>query len=362
MKKLLENIIPMPIGCETLQYNACFASLVMRVEGYDEDVSYLCGKYHKPCNQCGDCGEKEFNVLYAKHTEIYQLLTAVSGIGALCFDFSSIDRDYDKIVDCRLVDYIEYTMCYLGYQYEELSAALPKENIFTHIKKSIDKDYPVLIQNKKYHTWSLITGYDDKDSTIFGYDGTYEYWRKEAKQADGYEDKVFYNANWYEKLSKVVIVNLKSKPSITNSDVINRLAKMLSSSSSCYQNTIDYITNDNLYSEISDENLRLLRDALQYYIGFYVDQRFMLSEAFSKTFHVAPELQAFKPIFHEIGEIYRNTHDVCWDAWNAIGAFKRGFYHKKLLDKKVRTQIADDIKKISENDEKVMALLEHIIN
>lgn len=350
--------MPMPIGCETLQYNACLASLVMKVEDYDEDVTYLCGKYHKPCNRCGDCGENEFNALYGKHTELYQLLTAVSGTGALCFDFNSLDRDYDKTVDSLLGDYIEHTMGYLGYKYQVLTTTLTKQNMFVKVKDTIERGYPALIQNKEYHTWSLITGYDDADSIIFGYDGTYEYWRKESQQADGYEDKIFYNTNWYEQLSRVVIVNPKSKPSITNSDVIKRLLKMLSNSSSCFQNTIDYITRDELYSKVPDENLRLLRDVLQHYIGFYVDQRFMLSEAFSKTFYVAPELQAFKPILNEIGEIYRNTHDVCWDAWNAIGAFKKGFYHKRLLDKNIRTKIADDIEKIADNDTKVMSYLQ----
>lgn len=364
MKKLLKNVIPMPIGCETLQYNACLASLVMKVEAYDDNVPYLCGRYHRYCDQCSDCGLKEFYPPYGKHTELYQLYTAVSGIGALSFDLRFMDMDYNQIVDILLDDYIKWTMGYLGYGYRELSTTLLKKEIFVHVKESIDKGYPALIQNKEHHTWSLVTGYNDIEDSILGYDGTYEYWNKSKKQADGYNDKVFYNSKWYEQSSRIVVVLSKDVQSISNTDVLNRLNKILKQIDELnhFDKVIEFITNDTLYTDISDNDLKSLRDKIDLYIGFHVDQRFMLSEAFGKTFYVAPELEAYQHIFNDMGATFRQTHDVCWDAWNAIGAFKKGNHHLNLLDKNIRTQIADDIGKIAENDKKVMSSLERIIN
>ncbi len=339
MKKIIPDVVNFPNGCETVRFTACFVSMLMRAEG-----------------------------ITAKHEELYNLYTAVTGFGFMQIDLSDdehMSEDWNQTCNVLLRKfdwYIGFTMDYAGYDFEELIFQNDDKDLdFGKIKASIDKGVPVLALFGRKYSWVLVTGYDD-DGVLYGLDGSQGYWGKPYTEPAGYdEDGLFIMPDWYEKGGHAFILGEKKAPTVTLKDVFVRGIKIMESMKEkrYFRNSVDFMRNDANFEGLTDEELLKMRDRISGWIGQPIDQRAMLGYAMNPL-RASEVLSKEVLTYNRIHELFWRTHDVLWIAWNAIGEYKGGErveWARGLRNKTVRGVIADCFEMVCNDEDRILEYL-----
>lgn len=332
MKKIIDHVFHLPVGCETSKFPASFASVLMRIEELTspEQVERLrfCGKI-MPTNDCNERYDdsKESNSLSNYHEKVHNLYAVVSGISLMQLDLSEASHfepwwgpNTNKLLE-ENDDYVKFTMGFAGYTYERFNKKTDKETIFNAIKRSIDSDRPVLINFGLYYDWFPVTGYDDETGRLYGYDSLQDSWDK-YPAAEGYEDGLFYLSRWYEEMTEVIVITGKTEQSATYDDVFQRMIYILESmlENGYFKRSVDFLRNNVNFENYDDKQYRQLAQRIEMFIGLPMDQRNVTKLCFNNLAQ-NKSLQDKWQYFKHISSLYQNTLDICWIAWRMVGAF-----------------------------------------
>lgn len=365
MRKLIQDVVNFPNGCETVRFTTCFVSMLMRAEGIvDPNHAFFCGSQERgDCVSCGECAG--LLPIHKKHKELYNLYTAVTGFGFLQIDLTNDDHMGDSWnqtcnVMLRAHDwYIGFAMDYAGYEYVEwVFPKEPKARVFGEITASIDKDIPVLALFARKYQWVLITGYDD-DGVLYGLDGSLGYWGKPEPEPAGYDESgLFVMPDWYEKAGHAFVLGAKKEASVTIQDVFRRGAGIMEAMmrERYYDRSADFMANDANFDTLDDERLLEVRDRIAGWIGQPIDQRAMLGRAVN-TLRAGNAPDREMAAYREINELCRQTHDGLTDAWSAIGEYKGGDrikWARVLKNKATRRMLADCFRRVCDRDERIL--------
>lgn len=348
MKKILENIVEIPVATETNRYVACFTSLLMCIEKLHEGtVAATCVKTDLLCNGCGDCGNPVQNTLGAKHESIYNRYLTVSG---------------DNLQTYAIDD----TMGYAGYLYEIVNQREGEQALKERIVASIDQGRPVLIRiANSAENWNLITGYDEDGDVLFGWDGRHSYWwdlsTDHSPVKDGYlENRMFFLRNWYPYPEFALIVTDKTQPSIGNRDVFRQLVATIEAEKATFAEIIENLLQDDVPAMSTEELNALLASSTQILYN-QIDARYMASCTFSTTYRdEAPD--KLKPIMSEIAHHFLQIHDLSWEVFSCLGEKVDVFYNpskyvEMLRKPEVRERMAQLIGQIAEHNRQASELL-----
>ena len=341
MEKLITDVVNFPNGCETVRFTACLVSLLMRADGI--------------------AGSDEIPIT-AKHEELYNLYTAVTGFGFLQLDLSNdehMNNDWNQTCNVMLREfdwYIGFAMDYAGYDYDELIFhGDNKEKAWNEIKASIDRDVPVLALFGRIYQWVLITGYDDA-GTLYGLDGSQGYWGEQLAATAGYDENgLFIMPDWYEKGGHAFVLGAKKEPTVTLQDVFKRGIKIMESmqEKKYYSNTVDFMLNDANFDNLSDDELLKMRDRISAWIGQPIDQRAMLGWAMNPL-RIGKEPSKKTIAFNEVNRLCWTMHDVLWIAWRGIGEYMDGDkleWARGLKNKTIRRMLAGCFAFVRDHDE-----------
>ena len=365
MKKIISDVVNFPNDCETVQFTACFVSMLMRAEGIvDKNIDFFCSGQKGNCIRCGRC--KDLVPLHKKHNEIYNLYTAVTGYGFLQIDLSNDEHmseswDFSCQKLLREFDYyVGFTIDFAGYEFEEVQPPEAKDSILTKIKTSIDKDIPVLIQLTHKYQWILVTGYDS--CTLYGFDGSQGYWGESPAKPTGYDENgMFILSDWYEKMAHAFILGKKKQPTVNIQDVFKRAVKIMESMKvkRYYRNSVDFMRNDANFYNLSDNDLINIRDRISQWIGQPIDQRAMLGYGMNPL-RIENTLNKEIIALNGVHELCWRTHDVLWIPWKGIGEYMGGDkleWAKGLENKTIRNMIADCFNMVCDNDDMILDYL-----
>lgn len=370
MKKIIDNVVGFPNDAESIRFTACFVSMLMRAQGIiDEEQDFYCSSQNGPCIKCGKCE----NVVPLKrlHNEIYNLYTIVTGYGFLQIDLSNdehMTNNWDftsQVLLNEFDDYIDFTMDFAGYEYEKIQRPESKSSIYEKIKASIDRDVPVLIQFKHLLQWVLVTGYDDKNKSILGFDGSQGYWGASCAEPEDYEDNLFVMSDWYEKLACAYIVGVKKESKVGIRDVFKRGKQIMQvmNDEKYYQKSVAYIRNKSNFEDLNDEELLELRNRISRWIGQPIDIRAMMGLAMNPLKNDESFSRDEAITFHKINGLCWTIHDVLWIAWFAIGEYKGGEkleWARGLLNPVIRNTVADCMDFVVRHDEMILdAIIEN---
>lgn len=351
MKKIIDNVVHLPDGCETSKFPASFASILMRIEGVTSP--------------------KEVNWLNKYHEKIHNLYAVVSGISLMQLDLSEANHfepwwgtNTNKLLD-EYDDYVKFTMDFAGFTYERFDKKTDKATIFDAIKDSINADHPVLMNFGLYYDWFPITGYDNETDRLYGYDCLQDSWDK-YPAAEGYEDDMFYLNRWYEEMTEAVVITSRKEQNVTYEDVFRRMIRILETmqENGYFKRSVDYLRCNANFENYEDKQYRQLTQRIEMFIGLPMDQRKVTSLCF-KDLALDEILNDKWQYFKHISSLYDNTLDICWIAWRMVGAFGTAPADecaKALVSPIVRRAIADIIDLVRKNDELVLNCLRDMMD
>jgi len=379
MKNIINNVVPMPSGCETSRFVACFASMFMRAEGMtDESIEVYCPKQSCNCIKCGDCSG--INRLKKRHEQVYNLFSVVSGYGFMQIDLSNdvhMSRDWDVTCDIMLRefdDYVNFMMDFAGYRYKVFTSSDDRKTLYSEIKNSIDCNKPLLMQFGQGLSWVVVTGYDD-DGGIYGYDGSYEYWGKNLAEPDSYDGKLFLMADWHTKMTQMIILGEPFEPTVTMTDVYRRAARIMEHTNGLFTRSEQYMLDDANFADLDADSLVRMRDRISQFIGLPIDMRSVVSwhipvplekvltrhsKQLSKS-NIDPCEQDYLFTMLNWGCCY--IHDTLWIAWRMVGEFMDGAkedWGQRLSDPAIRRVVADVIGIVAHYDRDIYDVLKRL--
>lgn len=379
MRKILDNVVAMPSGCETSRFVACFTSMFMRAEGMtEENIEVYCPKQIGNCIECGDC--PGLNRLRKKHEQVYNLFSVVSGYGFMQIDLSNdihMSRDWDVTCDIMLRefdDYVKFTMDFAGYRYEVFTSSDDRDTLSDRIRNSIDYDKPVLMQFEQGLSWVVVTGYDD-DGCIYGYDGSYEYWGRNLAEPDSYGGKLFRMADWHAKMTQMIILSEPFEPTMTMTDVYCRAAKIMEHTCGLFTRSEQYMLDDANFVDLDADSLVKMRDRISQFIGLPIDMRSVVSWHIpvpSDKVLIRHSKQLSESdidpcerehLFTMMNWACCYIHDTLWIAWRAVGEFMGGTkeeWGQRLSDPAIRRVVADVIGIVAHYDRDIYDVLKRL--
>lgn len=343
MKKLISDVVGFPNDCQTVQFTACFVSMLMRTEGiYGTD----------------------------KHKELYNLYNAVAGYSFLQIDLSKEEHmgfpwDYTCQNILREFDYyVGFTMDYAGYEFEEVQTPESEEDIFHKIKKSIDCDIPVIIQFTKAYQWVVITGYDE-NKNLYGLDGSKGYWGESPAEPFAYEEELFILSDWYDKMAHAFILGKKKEINLSIEDVFTRGIRIMEfmQQRNYFKNSVSFMRDNDKFSNLDENQLLLMRSRISMWIGQPIDQRAVLGWSMNNLIKHTKDTNKLIA-YNRIHSLCWISHDVLWIAWKAIGEFMGGEpleWAKSLQLKVVRNMIADCFDIVCRGDEGILRQLKECL-
>jgi len=378
MKKIIDDMMVQPGGCETSKFPASFASIWMRIEGitsadqvgrwrfcpYMTDDFMCCGKCH------GDGVKREVDWWSKCQERAHNLFAVVSGISLMQLDLSDPSQmepwwgpNTNRLLD-EYDDYVKFTMDFAGYAVKRYTKEADKTAVFDAIKRSIDADRPVLVNFAPYYDWYAVVGYDDETGRIYGYDRLQGQWAPFVA-SEGYEDGMFYLSDWYEHMAEAVVITGKTVPTVTYDDVFWRMIAILETmdKKELFKRSADYMRDDANFAGYSDDQYKALMERLVMYIGMPIDQRPVTSWCFGALAEDGA-LADRRQFFKRISALYDNTHDICWIAWRMVGAFGTAPADECISGLKlpvVRRAIAEIIDVVRSNDELAVRCLKEMM-
>ncbi len=381
MKKIIDIVVKLPNSCETSKFPANFASVWMHIEGLtteeqnteDQTDSLFCDNQQPNGDCCGRCGNVNVTKpkLGKRQADVHNLYAVVSGIGLMQLDLSNEEHltpwwgpNTTKLLD-EYDDYVKFSMGFAGYSYERFNKTADKTVVFDAIRHSIDANRPVLMNFGTFYDWFAITGYDDENGRLYGYDVSQDN-RDIFPAAEGYEDGMFYLKGWYGEMTEAVVVTGKAAPSVTYDDVFRRMIHILETmqEKGFFKRSAEYLRNDVNFENYDNGNYSKLAQRIDGFIGLPIDQRAVTSWCFDYLTRVE-ELKEKWQFFKRISALYNNTHDICWIAWRMVGAYgtaPKDECVKALASPIVRRAIADIIDIVRNNDESVLSCLREMMD
>lgn len=343
VKKIIENVIPFPVGCETSRFFGAFSSMHMTVQKKE------------PVN--------------IEHEFIFHVLYAVTGAGLFRLhqtDIPHLLKAYDaNEMNYFISDYIPYAMKYSGYDFKKISTGEEtKDNIFSAIIKSINLDIPVLLKMSNTIQWNLICGYDEETQTLYGLDAKEHYDIHEKSimiKPEGYIDSgYFYDTNWYNSLEYVLICTPENK-NITFKSALLRMCSFIENhlSNGFNANCLLLKKDNEFFINQNKNHLKSLYDYIDSILGYLMECSHHVSEAFGAVWKrhvdnpsVNPQLQ---DLFSTLDGVISNTQGIVWEHWN----YKpEGIEKYQLLkDKEYRETLLNYLYRIAEDDKKTLDLI-----
>jgi hypothetical protein len=215
---------------------------------------------------------------------------------------------------------------------------------------------PVLLQYQADRLWLVVTGYDDA-TALYGYDGGgyADYYQKMTPAPDSYEGKLFHATNWYEAMTRAVIVGGKCTPRISLDDVMVRNASLMKPifDDDYYGRAAQYILDDGNYQDEGD-NLRTQAKLIDDFIGVPIGGRSIVSWfLFDQLDHNCEA--KYRETFARIAGCCCDIHEICWVAWRGVGCYERTpeSFHAKLVDPLYRKLLADVVRLVGYKDRHV---------
>ena len=342
---MIENMIPFPVGCETSRFFGAISSMHMAVLGETESL---------------------------KHEFVFHVLYSVSGAGLFRLHQSDVPhmvKGYDaNEMNGFVLDYIPYSINYLGYDFKKISAAeTPKDIIWSSITSSIDKRIPVLFKVSGTVRWNVICGYGE-NMTLYGLDARDHYDKATytpAVKPEGYIDNgYFYDSNWHDSLQYVLICTPANK-TVTFKSALLRMSSFIENhlSSGLNANALLLKNSDKFFSDQSDEYLKSLYSYIDSILGYLMETSHHVSEAFGAVWKgflenpvVNPQLQ---DLFSRLDGTITRTQGTVWEHWN----YKPEGIEKYMLLKKqeYRDTLLDYLYSIAEDDKNALELIRQSI-
>jgi len=302
MKKIIENVISFPNGAETSRFFGAVSSMHMAV------------RKNEPAVQ--------------EHEFIYHVLYSVSGAGLFRLHQSVVPHSIQAygadIQEGFILDYVSYTLQYLGYDFKKLSKGeTSKEIIWNEVAASIEKNIPVLFKVSGTIQWNLVCGYDE-NMVAYGLDAKDHYTSKHIHnlvKPEGYLDNgYFYDSKWYDSLEYVLICNQSTKTITFKSALIrmcsiieNHLVNGLNAHILCLKNDDVYFANK------TDDYLMNLYGYIDSILGYLMECSHHVSEAFGAVWkkhvdnpNVNPKLQ---DVFSTLDGVISNTQGTIHKHW-----------------------------------------------
>ena len=337
----------------------CFASLVMYI-GKKFPERYASAAYTDGSLRMGKCVSGDTNAIYEKTKSLYGL---VSGHTAMLFDMTDkflCTRTYTEICDTVLRefdDYVKYSMDYAGYEYTSFNNKVSKNELFAHIKNSIDKDMPVLMQFKKNKSWAVITGYNEELQIICNCNRNHSYFRSHADDLSKDEsDTHFLISDWYSELDLLYIVrDLPQKSELTIKNAYDRFNELLEFilDKGWYDKAKDFINDDNNFKDKSPNELKTICADIDKFIAFPIYYRSMASWCSDTLVDNDNSVLSMRPYWSFISRFCTNTFQVCVNLRRLVGnksTKPTDGYEMRLKDKTIRKVIAESIDIIMSND------------
>lgn len=297
MNNLIDNIVKMPVECQTVRFPACLASAITKIENKTKvDQKH----YHDLFDVASGLSLHQINLANDEH---------------MVADFTSILPVLSK----DFGDYVAHTMEYAGYSYMDLDKSSNKNTLFDALKKSIDEEKPALILFG-VNQWCLICGYDDSSEIIFGYDGTYAYWDKNISEPGGYENDMFYSTNWYENLNRCIILGEKKAQSISHCDLFTRLYNIIDTMQGkrYFKNSAAYLCDNKNFEHFTYEDFDNLGDRIRRFFSLPIDQRAVTCWAF-QYLSGQTDKRNEKILLESISNMAGSSHDLSWIGWRMTG-------------------------------------------
>lgn len=342
MKKLIDNIVKMPVECQTVRFPACLASAITKIENKTmADQKH----YHDVFDVASGLSLHQINLANDEH-----MVTDFTGI------LPVLSKEFG--------DYVTHTMDYAGYSYVDLDMSSSKNTLFEAIKKSIDEEKPAIILFGE-NQWCLICGYDGSSEIVYGYDGTYAYWDKNISKPDGYENDMFYSTNWYESLKRCIIIGDKIEQSTSQNDLFTRLYNIMNTMQSkrYFKDSAAYLCDNKNFENFTDEGFNNLGGRIRRFFSLPIDQRAVTCWAF-KYLSGQTDKRDEKILLESISNLAGSSHDLSWIGWRMTGHGDVPMDECiKLLHSPVnRRAIADLIYAIDRNDGVIKGELQKYIN
>jgi hypothetical protein len=375
MKRVLENVLPVGApgaGPEAFRYASCFASLRLYLDKYDGRELPYCNKV---MGNCMDCGECQGPMPVRMHNVTYGLYLTVSGIGlGTVWSPDLHPGTLLSSIPCGDDDYIAWSMRYAGYRYRTVARderTDNREEMRLAVTRAIDRGVPVLAEGVAGTEWSLVTGYDRDGETLIGwYENWYgRDWEPPAYSPDGYLDsRLFFKSNWYSTAKRLVIVEGQGQRDMTLRELCRNLAAVLQKEQSlgclvgfaAYDALLGVLADDARLAALDKESLVALYRYVHGFIGRLAEGRSYVGNTLQGCLKNEPVPDAVLVRFRSIGSTFYVTHNLCWEAWSALGAnhLCEPKYAEGFRDPRVRARVAGLVQRIADNDRRTLQHLQ----
>lgn len=362
-EKTISTVVQFPVDAQCDGLICAFSSLVMAVNKVDDNTPFYCGQKQSVCVNCGNCSDKP--IMHKHHNAVYHDFITWSGIGLLWNDTDSAGC-YEELYakdkfSYALPDRLDFIFKAAGYNYLRLTKKDSKEKVFEQIKTSINNEQPVLMKLGNGEDWSVITGYDTENLTLYGIDAHKHWAFKVAIIPDGYtEDGQFFTDKWHENLHCAIIITDKTDE-LSFSDIVNRMILALD----CKEHSELEIK---IGAELDDKNndKEKLGIWLNDLAGYAVERRWHAAECTTAKMYHQTDSKKNKQLLCEITHKYLQFHDLCWKIWGLLGSCPETSYTvaSDVAERLIKQEVIDELKalfaKLFEIDRNVLSKLRHL--
>lgn len=374
MKKIIENMIPNVIDCQGI-LGAIFASLIASQTNLPEGMAKCYNDFRKTGNKgdlCTLCGNCPGHTLKEKiHTNFANEYAFVCGEVLTQFDMTERNKHWKEKVDIVSLygDPVDFLMGYSGYTYKSYNKTEEKEFIFNEIKKSINQGIPVIFRYEPIYMYVLITGYNDENMSLYGYDGTWDCSFMQPAP-DSYENRLFCASNWYESMECMFILGERCEPSVTLDNVIARNVQIMKPAfeEKYYDKAVEYILNDDNFKD-ENNNLATQAQLISSFIDYSIGGRsavswymFLCLGYGADYLYYPPDSECdekYKKAFDRIAGCCCDLHEISWVAWRGVGTHeeKGNEIIRRLADPFYRKMLAGLIRLIGMKDKQIYETL-----
>lgn len=350
MKKILEHLVPFPVGAESDSFTAALASALIITLGYTEKTQYWCAPNHRYCIHCSSCGDH----LLERHQEsIYHSLLTAS---TLAFGF---DYPWDDTVNPHSLpefpngwrwddNFVDSLARFAGFSYLRYNNTSSQDELISAMKYYLDIGFPTLLRLDSEKEWILAVGYDS--NTVYGMD----------LQLHPLPD------NWSSLLRDAIVITGSYEPDMSCKEFLERIASALSyhghaELEDVIMDVLDNVTNENAM------DAAVMMCGIN---GVPIEARWHAAEAFRGYDNLICNLFVDKVIYSRLGNVFalryviegnQETHGIGWKIWSALGVGPETGYaatrqsEALILKKETQETLKRLFAKMFENDRIVCA-------
>lgn len=257
-----------------------------------------------------------------------EFLTA-SGVGfAHAFDRQFLKKEPDFVTSgLQFYDaadqFLPFSMDYAGLAYEVIDkTTADKGIIWSRIKQSIDDSVPVLAQSSDNKTWCLITGYDEKKDAILGRLPKENVWPSDLL-LDGQGS--FYRTNWFDSLSRVLIITGKTAQNLSYTDFILYWITVMEKEPAgdvlfglpAFDAMIDLLSDASYFRSIDEATLHRCYHYVHGCWTIAMGRAYITNAIRDCMEHLQGDLP--QDFFDRFGDTFGKTHNMVYQLWSVIG-------------------------------------------